>query len=125
MAIEKRYYYKHVNGHGYLNLKSPYKGDNAQDYVEITKEEFDELTKPLGLEVEVHEPTEQEIAQANAKKEIAACKRELATTDYIALKLAECTTTTQRTALHEEYADQLNRRAELRARINELESTLE
>lgn len=122
MAIEKRYYYKHVNGHGYLNLKSPYKGDNAQDYVEITKEEFDELTKVP--EHEVHEPTAEEIAQANAKKEIAACKRELATTDYIALKLAECTTTAERNALHEEYADQLARRAELRVRINELESTL-
>lgn len=57
----ERFYYKSKEGNGFLNLKSPMIDEN---YIQITKEEFDELTKP-----KVYEPTaEQKAAQEKAKK---------------------------------------------------------
>lgn len=52
-----------------------------------------------------------------AAAEIAECKALLASTDYIAAKLAEGA------AAADEYAEQLSQRAAWRARINELEGT--
>ena len=46
MAKEvKRYYYKTLDGKGYLNLKTPLDADELAGYVEITKEEFDAFVK--------------------------------------------------------------------------------
>ena len=75
----ERFYYKSKEGKGFLNLKSPLNDDN---YIQITEEEFEELTKPK-------EPTaEQKAAQDKAKK-VAEYKKYLADTDYIVLKIAE------------------------------------
>lgn len=56
-----------------------------------------------------------EVAKVNAHMEISSLKQKLADTDYIAAKIAEGAAT------KEEYADQLAKRAEWRAKINELE----
>lgn len=56
-----------------------------------------------------------EIAHINALSEIAGLKAKLAETDYIAAKIAEGAATA------EEYAEEINKRAEWRRRINELE----
>lgn len=45
-----RYYYKSQNG--YLNLKSP---SNNPDYVPITKEEFEQATKPTAEQIALQE----------------------------------------------------------------------
>ena len=41
-----RYYYKSKENIGYLNLKSPIADEKKDDYIQITEEEFKELTKP-------------------------------------------------------------------------------
>ena len=57
----QRFYYKSKDGKGFLNLKSAITDEN---YIQITKEEFEELTKP-----KVYEPTaEQKAAQEKAEK---------------------------------------------------------
>ena len=38
-----RYYYKNKDNTGFANLKSPL---NDENYIQITEEEFNELTKP-------------------------------------------------------------------------------
>lgn len=109
-----RYYYKNKNNTGFLNLKSPLVDEN---YIQITEEEFNELTKPK-------EPTaEQKAAQEKAKK-IAEYKKYLQDTDYIVLKMGECLAdgnTEEVTAIKTEYAEQLAKRKEARDKINELE----
>lgn len=60
-----RYYYKNKNNTGFLNLKSPIADD--ENYIQITEEEFKELTKP-----KVYEPT----AEQKAKIELAKTIRE-------------------------------------------------
>lgn len=74
-----RYYYKNKTNNGFLNLKSPLIDDN---YIQITKEEFEELTKPK-------EPTaEEKTAQEKARKN-AEYKKYLEDTDYVVLKISE------------------------------------
>lgn len=58
----QRFYYKNKTNTGFLNLKSPLVDEN---YIQITKEEFEELTKPK-------EPT----AEQKAKAELAKTIRE-------------------------------------------------
>lgn len=60
----ERFYYKSKEGKGFLNLKSPLLDKN---YIQITKEEFEELTKP-----KVYVPT----AEQKAKVELAKTIRE-------------------------------------------------
>lgn len=110
----KRFYYKSKDGKGFLNLKSQLVDEN---YVQITEEEFEELTKPK-------EPTaEQKAAQEKAQK-IAEYKKYLADTDYIVLKIGEYLAdgnTESVTTIKTEYAEQLAKRKEARNKINELE----
>lgn len=86
-------------------------------YTQITKEEYEKLTKPK-------EPTaEQKEAQEKAKK-IAGYKKYLQDTDYIVLKMGERLAdgnTEAVTAIKTEYAEQLAKRKEARDKINELE----
>ena len=75
----ERFYYKSKNNTGFLNLKSPLVD---KTYIQITEEEFKELTKPK-------EPTaEQKAAQEKARK-IAEYKKYLEDTDYVVLKISE------------------------------------
>lgn len=77
----ERFYYKKKKGNGFLNLKSALVDEN---YIQITKEEFEELTKP-----KVYVPTaEQKVAQEKARK-TAEYKKYLEDTDYVVLKIAE------------------------------------
>lgn len=54
----QRFYYKSKDNTGFLNLKSPLVDEN---YIQITKEEFNELTKPK-------EPTAEEKAKIELEK---------------------------------------------------------
>lgn len=109
-----RYYYKNKDNTGFLNLKSPVVDKN---YIQITEEEFKELTKPK-------EPTAEEKAAQEKANKIAEYKKYLADTDYIVLKMGECLAdgnTEAVTAIKTEYAEQLAKRKEARNKINELE----
>ncbi len=107
----QRFYYKNKNNTGFLNLKSPLIDEN---YIQITKEEFEELTKPK-------EPTaEQKAAQEKAKK-IAEYKKYLADTDYIVLKIAEAQSegdTNTVSQLRDIYKEQLKERKRVRSLLN-------
>ncbi len=116
--MEKRYYYKKDNLPAY-NLKEPLKNilEDTTGYIEITKEEWDELTY-------VDEPTQAEIQAEQIRLEISQLKSFLSSTDYIIIKIAEAETEEQRTAIRTEYASVIAERIQARARINELEATL-
>ena len=58
----QRFYYKNKNNTGFLNLKSPL---NDENYIQITEEEFNELTKP-----KVYVPTAEEKAKVELSKTI-------------------------------------------------------
>ena len=58
----ERFYYKSKDNTGFLNLKSPLIDEN---YIQITEEEFNELTKP-----KVYEPTEEQKAKIELAKTI-------------------------------------------------------
>lgn len=111
-----RYYYKNKNSTGFLNLKSPLVDE---EYIQITEEEFNELTKP-----KVYVPTEEEKSAQEKAQKIAEYKKYLADTDYIVLKMGECLADGNAeavTAIKTEYAEQLAKRQEARDKINKLE----
>ena len=109
----ERFYYKKKDGTGFANLKSPLIND---DYIQITKEEFEELTKP-----KVYVPTaEQKAAQEKAKK-IAEYKKYLADTDYIVIKISEALADSDPIAverLKEYYKEELAQRRKYRGLID-------
>lgn len=72
-----RFYYK--NNIDFLNLKSPLVDEN---YIQITEEEFKELTKPK-------EPTAEEKAVQEKARKNAEYKKYLQDTDYVVLKISE------------------------------------
>lgn len=109
-----RYYYKNKTNNGFLNLKSQLIDEN---YIQITKEEFEELTKP-----KVYVPTAEEKAAQEKARKIAGYKQYLEDTDYIVLKIAEAQSEGgDITALRTEYVEQLAKRKEARNEINKLE----
>lgn len=75
----QRFYYRDKNNAGFLNLRSPLVDEN---YIQITKEEFDKLTKPK-------EPTAEEKAAQEKASKNAEYKKYLEDTDYVVLKIAE------------------------------------
>ena len=109
----QRFYYKNKNNTGFLNLKSPITDEN---YIQITEEEFNELSKP-----KEYVPTaEQKAAQEKAKK-IAEYKKYLADTDYIVLKIAEAKSegeTSTVSQLRDIYKEQLKERKRVRSLLN-------
>lgn len=54
----ERFYYKKKDGKGFLNLKSAITDEN---YIQITEEEFDELTKIKIPELTAEQKLKQEI----------------------------------------------------------------
>jgi hypothetical protein len=74
-----RFYYKNKNNTDFLNLKSPLTDEN---YIQITEEEFKELTKPK-------EPTAEEKAAQEKARKTAEYKKYLEDTDYVVLKISE------------------------------------
>ena len=107
-----RYYYKNKENTGFLNLKSPLVSDER--YIQITEEEFNELSKPK-------EPTaEQKAAQEKAKK-IAEYKAYLEKTAYLVLKIAEAQSegdTNTVSQLRDLYKEQLKERKRVRSLLN-------
>ena len=109
----QRFYYKSKNNRGLLNLESPLNDDR---YIQITEEEFEELTKPKIPEL----TAEQKAAQEKAKK-IAEYKKYLFDTDYIVLKIAEAQSegeTSTVAQLRSLYSEQLKLRKQYRAKLN-------
>ena len=110
----ERYYYKTQDGKNYLSLKSP-----ATGYIQITKEEFEELTK-----TKIPELNEEQKAELEKARQIAELKKNLADTDYIVLKIAEAiaeSNSEQVAQLRLTYANELNNRKVWRKQINNLE----
>ena len=108
-----RYYYKNKDNTGFLNLKSPLIDD---DYIQITEEEFMELTKTKIPEL----TAEQKAAQEKAKK-IAEYKKYLAETDYIVIKISEALADSDPIAverLKEYYKEELAQRRKYRGLID-------
>lgn len=109
----QRFYYKSKDGTGFANLKSPLIND---DYIQITEEEFNELTKP-----KVYKPTAEEIAAQEKARKIAEYKKYLQDTDYIVLKIAEAQSegeTSTVSQLRDIYKEQLKERKRVRALLN-------
>ena len=107
----ERFYYKSKDGTGFANLKSPL---NDENYIQITEEEFNELTKPK-------EPTAAQKAAYEKAKKIAEYKKYLADTDYIVLKIAEAQSegeTSTVAQLREIYKEQLKERKRVRSLLN-------
>lgn len=110
----QRFYYKNKTNTGFLNLKSPLTND---DYIQITEEEFNELTKPK-------EPTAEEKAAREKARKIAEYKKYLKDTDYIAAKIAEAnfnSDTAELVELHKQYDSVILQRKGWREAINKLE----
>lgn len=113
----ERFYYKNKDNTGFLNLKSALIDEN---YIQITKEEFEELTKPKMYVL----TAEQKAAQEKAKK-IAEYKKYLSDTDYIAAKIAEANfncDTEELVELHKQYDSIILQRKGWREAINKLEA---
>ena len=108
-----RFYYKSKNGKGYLNLKTPLSKEEAENYIEISKEQFDKETY-----VAPHKATPEEIARSEKVARINTLKQQLRDTDYCIIKIAEGVATV------EEYADVISSRQSWRAEINQLEGEL-
>lgn len=109
----KRFYYKSKDGKGFLNLKSPLIDKN---YIQITEEEFEELTKP-----KVYVPTAEEKAAQERERKIVEYKKYLQDTDYIVLKIAEAQSegeTSTVSQLRDIYKEQLKERKRVRALLN-------
>lgn len=124
--IEEKFYWNDENGNPVLDENGEQKYDIEKKrvadglldgYTQITKEEFEELTKPK-------EPTAEQKAEQEKARKIAEYKKYLQDTDYIVLKMGECLAdgnTEVVTAIKTEYAVQLAKRKEARDKINELE----
>lgn len=111
----KRFYYKNKDNTGFLNLKSLRIDEN---YIQITKEEFEKLTKPK-------EPTAEEKAAEEKARQIAEYKKYLQDTDYIAAKIAEASfnsDTAELAELHKQYDSIILQRKGWRQAINKLEA---
>ena len=109
----QRFYYKNKNNTGFLNLKSPI---NDENYIQITEEEFNELTKP-----KVYVPTAEEKAAQEKAKKVAEYKKYLQDTDYIVLKIAEAQSegeTSTVSQLRDIYKEQLKERKRVRSLLN-------
>ena len=107
----QRFYYKSKDNKGFLNLKSPLVDEN---YIQITQEEFNELTKPK-------EPTAEQKAAYEKAKKVSEYKKYLSDTDYIVLKIAEAQSegdTSTVAQLRDLYKDQLKERKRVRALLN-------
>ena len=108
-----RYYYKNKNNTGFLNLKSPIIDEN---YIQITEEEFNELTKP-----KEYVPTAEQKAAYEKAKQIAEYKAYLEKTDYIVLKIAEAQSegdTNKVSHLRTLYKSELEERKKMRDLLN-------
>lgn len=136
--MEKIYYVKSSGlvCHRFPNDLEP---ESENDFIEVSKEEASKTYQcPFGkvwkvkdgkLALEGKECSAEEheaIEKANRLNEIAELKKYLEDTDYIVIKMAECYGDDKALkAIRDEYPEQLAKRKEARARINELEGKIE
>ena len=109
----ERFYYKNKDCKDFLNLKSPIVDEN---YIQITKEEYEKLTKP-----KEYVPTAEEKAAQEKARKTAEYKKYLADTDYIVLKIAEAQSegeTSTVSQLRDIYKEQLKERKRVRSLLN-------
>jgi len=112
--------YKTKDGKGWCNFRPQVsKEELAANWVEITKEEWDEHCASLH-----HEPTAEEIALHEKEQQIARLKGFLKETDWVVIKIAEETDPDMIASLRTKYANVISERISARASINELEATL-
>ena len=105
----------------------PNGGKEYEEVIDVpyqpAKEAWDEYE-----DIQVYIPyTEEELATIAARNAIVAAKAFLEKTDYIVLKIAEATAEGDAesvAALQEEYAEQLQKRKEARATVNEKEAVI-
>lgn len=105
--MEYKYYYKDSNNNYYS-----YKEEH-NDLIEITEQEWNEHLSSI-----MPQPTEYNLEQIQIKKRIAELKRNLANTDYQAIKYAEGL------LREEEYAPIKAQRQSWRDEINRLEKEI-
>lgn len=121
--IEEKFYWNDENGNPVLDengeqrydIEKKIVADGLLDgYTQITKEEYEKLTKPKEL------TAEQKAAYEKAKK-IAEYKAYLEKTDYIVLKIAEAQSegdTNTVSQLRDLYKEQLKERKRVRSLLN-------
>lgn len=113
-------YYKTKDGKGWFGFRPNVSDEElAEKYVGVTEQEWKEHLASLH-----HEPTPEQLAKREKRKQIANLKTELAKTDYVVIKIAESDDEEEIAALREEYATVIAHRKELRAQINELENQI-
>ena len=106
------YYYKSKKGNKVLCLPHPISEDPRYKH------------SANAWEVATLGDYENYIAKKNARIEIAQLERELATTDWVVVKIAEETDPSEIAALRTKYGEIILARKAKRARINELEALL-
>ena len=110
-----RYYYKTRDGKGFLNLLQPREDEN---YIEITEDEFKELTALKKVEL-----TDEQLVEKEKQKKIQEYKQYLSDTDYIVLKISEALAegdTEEVENLKTTYSEQLAKRKEYRKLLDAL-----
>ena len=110
------YYYKTEDGKGWLKDNVPHRDPK---YIEITETEWNEHLASLH-----HEPTAEQLALREKKRQIAQLKAFLRETDWVVVKIAEETDSSEIAALREKYANVILQRKNSREQINELEAEL-
>ena len=107
-----KYYYKSKKGNKVLCLDHPIEQDSRYSHC-------------ISLFLIANESDYQRyVAQKEARIEISRLERELATTDWVVVKIAEETDAEEIEALRSKYAEVITARKAKRARINELEASL-
>lgn len=112
--------YKTKDGKGWMNFRPQVSEEElAANYVEITEQEWNEHCASLH-----HEPTQEELAKREIKRQIAQLKGQLKETDWVVVKIAEETDPEIIASLREKYAEIITGRKAAREQINELEESL-
>lgn len=126
--VEEKFYQTDENGEPILDengeqrydIEKKLVADGLIDgYTQITKEEYEKLTKP-----KVYVPTSQQKSAQEKARKIAEYKKYLQDTDYIAAKIAEANfncDTEELVELHKQYDSIIIQRKGWREAINKLE----
>ena len=85
MAKKLNYFYKTQDGHGWVADYEPREDENL---IPITEEEWNAHIAELNQK---REPTPEQVAKREKKKQIQTLKAQLRDTDYVVIKIAEST----------------------------------
>jgi len=107
-----KYYYKSKKGNKVLCLDHPIEQDSRYSHCSHS------------FLIANESDYQRYVAQKEARIEIAHLKKELATTDWVVIKISESTDESEILSLRSKYEEIISERRAKRARINELEETL-